>query len=98
VEAKHPSAFARVCCIYVVGILSCWFALVNRAISWLYCIGKDILYKKVCWVFFPCVEEFPKMYMLMLRGGTSRCLWLGGNGVALPMERRACKRSSNCYG
>jgi hypothetical protein len=34
----------------------------------------------------------------MLGGGTSRCLWLGGDGVALPMEKRACKRSSNCYG
>jgi hypothetical protein len=47
VEARHPSALARLCCIYVVGILSCWFSLVNRVISWLFCLGKDKLYKKV---------------------------------------------------
>jgi hypothetical protein len=34
----------------------------------------------------------------MLGGGTSRCLWLGGDGAASPMEKRAYKRSSNCYG
>jgi hypothetical protein len=68
VEARHPSALARLCYIYIARILSCWFALVDRAISWLCCIGKDILYKKVCWVFFPCVEGFPRMNMLMLGG------------------------------
>jgi hypothetical protein len=34
----------------------------------------------------------------MLGGGTSRCLWLGGDGATSPMEKRACKRSLNCYG
>jgi hypothetical protein len=34
----------------------------------------------------------------MLGGGTSRCLWLGGDGATSPMEKRACKRSSNFYG
>jgi len=34
----------------------------------------------------------------MLGGGTSRCLSLGGDGATLPMEKRAYKRSSNCYG
>jgi hypothetical protein len=51
VEARHPSAPARVCCrvccIYVVGLFSLWFALVDRVCSWLFCLGKDILYKKV---------------------------------------------------
>jgi hypothetical protein len=47
VEARHPSALARVCCIYVAGLSSLWFALVDRACSWLFCLGKDILYKKV---------------------------------------------------
>jgi hypothetical protein len=28
----------------------------------------------------------------------SRCLWLGGDGAASPKEKRACKRSLNCYG
>jgi hypothetical protein len=46
-EARHPSALARVCCIYVVGLSSLWFSLVDRACSWLFCLGKDILYKKV---------------------------------------------------
>jgi hypothetical protein len=49
-------------------------------------LGKDILYKKSCWVFFPCVEGFPKInycfilqYMLSTEEGTSRkngALWL----------------------
>ena len=47
VEARNPSALARVCCIYVVGLSSLWFALVDGACSWLFCLGKDILYKKV---------------------------------------------------
>jgi hypothetical protein len=34
----------------------------------------------------------------MLGGGTSRCLWLGGDGATSPMEKQACKRSLNCYG
>jgi hypothetical protein len=34
----------------------------------------------------------------MLRGGMSRHLWLGGDGATSPMEKRACKRSLNCYG
>jgi hypothetical protein len=34
----------------------------------------------------------------MLGGGTSRCLWLGGDGATSPMEKRACKRSLNFYG
>jgi hypothetical protein len=34
----------------------------------------------------------------MLLGGTSRCLCLGGDGATLPMEKQACKRSSNFYG
>ena len=47
VEARHPSALARVrmCCIYVVGLSSLWFSLVDRACSWLFFISKDILYK-----------------------------------------------------
>jgi hypothetical protein len=47
VEARHPSTLARVCCIYVVGLYSLWFVVVDRACSWLFCISKDILYKKV---------------------------------------------------
>jgi hypothetical protein len=47
VEARHPSALARVCCIYVVGLSSLCFVLVNRYYSWLFFLGKDILYKKV---------------------------------------------------
>jgi hypothetical protein len=47
VEARHPSALSRVCCIYVVGLSSLWFALVDRACSCLFCLGKDILYKNV---------------------------------------------------
>jgi hypothetical protein len=31
------------------------------------------------------------MYMLSSGEGTSRCLWLGGNGAASPMVKRACK-------
>jgi hypothetical protein len=46
-EDRHPSALARVCCIYVFGLSSLWFSLVDRACSWLFCLGKDILYKKV---------------------------------------------------
>jgi hypothetical protein len=34
----------------------------------------------------------------MLGGGTSRCLWLGGDGATSPMEKRVYKRSSNCFG
>jgi hypothetical protein len=34
----------------------------------------------------------------MLGGGTIRCLWLGGDGATLPVEKRACKRSLNCCG
>jgi hypothetical protein len=34
----------------------------------------------------------------MLRGGTSRCLWLGGDGATLPMEKQACEINLNCYG
>jgi hypothetical protein len=45
VEARHPSALARVCCIYVAGFFVVKFALVDRACSWLFCLGKDILYK-----------------------------------------------------
>jgi hypothetical protein len=26
------------------------------------------------------------------------CLWLGGDGVASPLVKRACKRSFNFYG
>jgi hypothetical protein len=47
VEARHPSALARVCCIYVARLSSLWFVLVNRYCSWLFFLGKDILYKKV---------------------------------------------------
>jgi hypothetical protein len=64
VETRHPSALARVCCIYVVELSSLWFALVDRACSWLFCLGKDILYKKVIGFFSPCVEGFPRMFML----------------------------------
>jgi hypothetical protein len=63
-EARHPSALARVCFIYVVGLSCLWFALVDIDCSWLFCLGKDIVYKKVCWVFSPSVEGFPRMYML----------------------------------
>jgi hypothetical protein len=34
----------------------------------------------------------------MLGGGTSRCLWLGGDGATSPMEKQACKGILNCYG
>jgi hypothetical protein len=34
----------------------------------------------------------------MLRGDTSRCLWVGGDGATSFMEKQACKRSLNCYG
>jgi hypothetical protein len=54
VEVRHPSTLARVCCIYVVGLSSLWFSLVDRAWSWLFCLGKDILYKKVVG-FYPLV-------------------------------------------
>jgi nicotinamide riboside transporter PnuC len=64
VEARHPSALARVCCIYVAGLSYLWFSLVDRACSWLFCLSNDIIYKKVSWVLFPCVEVFHKMYML----------------------------------
>jgi hypothetical protein len=47
VEARHPSALARVCYIYVVGLSSLWFSLVVRVCFWLFCLGKDILYKKI---------------------------------------------------
>jgi hypothetical protein len=47
VEARHPSTLVRVCCIYVVGLYSLWFSLVDRVCSWLFCLGKDILHKKV---------------------------------------------------
>jgi hypothetical protein len=47
VEARHPSALASVCYIYVVGLSSLWFSLVDRSCSWLFCLSKDILYKKV---------------------------------------------------
>jgi hypothetical protein len=35
---------------------------------------------------------------VMLGGGTSRCLWLVGDGATSHMEKQAYKRSSNCYG
>jgi hypothetical protein len=34
----------------------------------------------------------------MLRGGTSRCLWLCGDGVISPMKKQEYKMSSNFYG
>jgi hypothetical protein len=44
-----------------ISILLCWFALVDRVGSWLYCIGKDILYKKSLLGFLPCEEGFPRI-------------------------------------
>ena len=64
VEDRHPSALARVHCIYVVGLSSLWFCIVDRDSSWLFCLGKDILYKKVVGFFSPCVKVFPRMHML----------------------------------
>jgi hypothetical protein len=60
VKARYSSTLARVCCSYIVGlslveisILICWFALVDRVGSWLYCIGKNILSKKSLLGFSP---------------------------------------------
>ena len=50
------------------GILSCWFTLLDITSSWLYCIGINLLYKKRCWVFFPCVEGFPRITSMLCSG------------------------------
>jgi hypothetical protein len=47
VEARHPSALARVYCIYDARLSSLWFSLVDRVCSRLFCLDKVILYKKV---------------------------------------------------
>jgi hypothetical protein len=70
---------------------------VDRACSWLFFLGKDILYKKVVG-FLPLCRRVSQDIYVMLRGGTSRCLWFGGDGATSPMEKQACKRSLNCYG
>jgi hypothetical protein len=54
--------------ISIVGLLSCCFALVDGAITWLCCIGYDLLYKKRCWVFSPCVEGFPRLTTMLYSG------------------------------
>jgi hypothetical protein len=48
--------------------------------------------------FLPLCRRVSQDVYVMLGGGTSRCLWLGGDGAPLPMVKRACKRSSNFYG
>jgi hypothetical protein len=48
--------------------------------------------------FLPLCRRVSHDVYFMLRGGTSRCLWLGGDGATSPMEKRACKRSLNCCG
>ena len=86
-ETRHPSALARVCCIYVVGLSSLWFTLVDRACSWLFFLGKDTLYKKVVG-FLPLCRRVSQDVDVILRGGMSRLLWLGGNGATSPVEKR----------
>jgi hypothetical protein len=89
VEARQSSALARVCCNNIAGlslmeisILLCWFSLVDRAGSWLYCIARIFSIRKVCWVFFPCVEGFLRInycfileYMLSLGEVKRWCRW-----------------------
>jgi hypothetical protein len=48
--------------------------------------------------FLPLCRRVSQDVYVMLRGGTSGCLCLGGDGATSPMEKRAYKRSSNCYG
>jgi hypothetical protein len=59
---------------------------VDRVCSWLFCLGKDILYKKVVG-FSPLCRRVSQDVYVMLGGGTSRCLWLGGDGATLSMEK-----------
>jgi hypothetical protein len=45
--------------------------------------------------FLPFCKMISRDVYVMLGGGTSRFLWLGGDGATSPMEKRACKKSLN---
>ena len=79
-EARHLNTLDRVCCIFVAGFflvgLLYWIELVLG-----YFVLARIFSIRRLLGFLPLCRMVSQDVYAMLRGGTSRCLWLRNNGA-----------------